>query len=44
MIPKETNTMPGELQKIINETFIGGVPAEIADYAKGKGDIQSTNR
>ena len=44
VIPKETNTMPGELQKIINETFIGGVPAEIADYAKGKGDIQSTNR
>ena len=43
-VAKDTRTMPDEFQKIISKTYIAGIPADIADYAKGKGDIESTDR
>ena len=36
--------MPNEIQKIISNSFIGGIPAAVADYAKGVGDIETTER
>ena len=43
-VAKDTRTMPDEFQKIISRTYVGGIPADIADYAKSKGDIESTDR